>query len=172
MVRRSAIITTNICFRSFKYRFATILTKDAEMTSPNYDDWLAIVGALNKYCHYFDTREFDRLAEVVLPDATCYGQSGLEEAIERVVRPALGGCGPTQHLLGNYEISVEGDRATSRTNIRAFHLGAGSKYPLTYEAIGVYNDQWTRTSEGWRIREHVFDVACQIGDNSVLQPPG
>jgi len=39
------------------------------------------------------------------------------------VQSHLGGCGPTQHLLGNYDIDVDGDRASSSCRLRAYHCG-------------------------------------------------
>jgi hypothetical protein len=144
-----------------------------DMTDPSFEDWLAIVGGLNHMAALMDEREWDRIGEVVLPDARCYGQSGLEAIVANVLRRALGGCGPTQHLLGNYEIGVEGDEGTSRSLIRAYHLVAGGEAmdePRTYVWMGVYLDRWKRTGDGWRMSERETETNVSVGDASVLQP--
>jgi hypothetical protein len=92
-------------------------------------------------------------------------------AIVDSIRGLLDGCGPSQHLLGNYQISIDGDHAESATKARVLHLGAGERAHLVpYEAIGVYRDQHVRTADGWRIIHRRFDVHISIGDINVLQP--
>ena len=88
-----------------------------------------------------------------------------------VLTPELDGCGPSQHLLGNHQISIDGDQAESSTKARVLHVGAGDRADLTpYEAIGVYHDQHLRTADGWRIIRRHFDVQISIGDINILQP--
>ncbi|HVX21218.1 MAG TPA: nuclear transport factor 2 family protein [Acidimicrobiales bacterium] len=140
------------------------------VTPPRYEDWLAIVEALNRIGALFDARDWDGLADVILADATCYGDTGLPLIIERSLRHNLGGCGPSQHLLGNYQITVDGDTAVSHTKVRAFHRGAGDRRDRTFETMGTYHDRWVRTAGGWRMTARVFDVDMNIGDISVLQP--
>jgi hypothetical protein len=92
-------------------------------------------------------------------------------AIVTSIRGFLGGCGPSQHLLGNYEIRVDGDQAEAAMKARVIHVGAGQRAGLApYEAIGVYRDRLVRTSEGWRIIHRGFDVQISLGDIEVLQP--
>jgi 3-phenylpropionate/cinnamic acid dioxygenase small subunit len=63
------------------------------------------------------------------------------------------------------------DHATSTTQARVIHLGAGERERLTpYEAIGTYHDQHIRTVEGWRIISRRFDVRISTGEIAVLQP--
>ncbi len=137
---------------------------------PSFDDWIGVVGAVNRLATLFDERRFDDLVEVVLPEAVCYGETGIEALVANNLRRYLGGCGPSQHLLGNYDIAVDGDRATSHTKVRAWHLGAAGHEGATFESIGVYHDRWVRTPDGWRLSERVFQVDANIGDFSVLQP--
>jgi hypothetical protein len=60
------------------------------------------------------------------PEGGAYGDSGLEAVIAGALRPRLGGCGPSPHLLGNCLMDPEGDGARSTTQGRAAHQGAGS----------------------------------------------
>jgi len=92
-------------------------------------------------------------------------------AIVGSIRSFLGGCGPSQHLLGNYQISIDGDHAESSTKARVLHVGAGERADLTpYEAIGTYHDRHLRTADGWRIIHRHFEVDIAIGDINILQP--
>lgn len=140
------------------------------MSASIHDDWHAIVAGLNRLAAIFDAREWDRVGEVLADDATAYGAEGLDAIVTTNLRQFLGGCGPSQHLLGNYEVEVDGDRAVSHTKARVFHQGAGERADRTWECFGVYHDTWARTPAGWRLTERVFDVHAAVGDFEVLQP--
>jgi hypothetical protein len=136
-------------------------------------DRQAIIGVLNSYATCLDARDWAGLDEVFHPEATAVYGARLEGRSEIVasIRGFLGGCGPSQHLLGNYEIHIGGDHADAVTKARVIHVGAGSRAGLTpYEAIGVYRDRLVRTPYGWRITHRTFDVHISIGDITVLQP--
>ncbi|MBW2421050.1 MAG: nuclear transport factor 2 family protein [Deltaproteobacteria bacterium] len=88
-----------------------------------------IIAALDRYAEALDGRQWELLDRVFLPeldyDFVAWRARSRAEAVERI-REALDGCGPTQHLLGNYRVTVDGDSATSAVYVRAFHLGIGS----------------------------------------------
>ncbi|KAA0917188.1 nuclear transport factor 2 family protein [Dietzia sp. ANT_WB102] len=131
-----------------------------------------IVERLADVATALDTRDWDGLGALFTEFATGYGATGREAIVERV-RDHLGGCGPSQHLLGNHrvELDLDGDpdRARSRTYGRVLHRGAGDLAGLTYECIGEYTDQWTRTSEGWQISSRWFELSFDLGDARVLR---
>jgi hypothetical protein len=136
-------------------------------------DRQAIVDVLDRYATCLDTRDWPGLEDVFSPDATAQYGVRLEgrSAIIESIRGFLGGCGPSQHLLGNYEIRVDGDGAEAVTKARVIHVGAGQRAALVpYEAIGMYRDQLVRTSYGWRITHRQFDVQITLGDVEILQP--
>jgi SnoaL-like domain len=133
----------------------------------------AIIDVLNAYATCLDTRAWSGLNDVFHPDAvgiyaaTLTGRAAVIESI----RSFLDGCGPSQHLLGNYQISINGDNAESSTKARVLHVGAGERADLTpYEAIGTYHDRHLRTADGWRIIHRHFDVQIALGDINVLHP--
>ena len=132
-------------------------------------DQQAVVDALVRCAAAFDGRDWAALDEVFTADAVAYGASG-REAVVATVRSFLGGCGPSQHLLGNHRVTVTGDRARSVTKARVLHVGAGARAALTYECCGDYLDDLVRTPGGWRIANREFDVTISLGDMSVLQP--
>ena len=132
-----------------------------------------IIERLADVATALDTRDWDGLGELFTEAATGYGATGREAIVERV-RDHLGGCGPSQHLLGNHRVELEydgdPDRARSRTYARVLHLGAGDQSGLSYECFGEYSDLWARTSEGWRIESRRFQVSFDRGDFRTLQP--
>jgi SnoaL-like protein len=117
----------------------------------------------------FDLRDWSMLDDVFTPDADGYGALG-RDAVVAFVRGFLGGCGPSQHLLGNHTVEVEGDIARSVCKARVFHVGAGDRAHLSYECFGNYVDDLVRTERGWRIAKRRFTVTIALGDTSVLQP--
>jgi len=129
-----------------------------------------IVAALNRFASILDHRAWDRVGEVLAPDVTAYGEVGIAAVIDNSLRRYLGGCGPSQHLLGNYQVEVDGDRATSLTYARVYHQGLGERADRSWECMGEYHDTWTRTARGWRMKSRDFVVTIAAGDFSVLQP--
>ena len=67
----------------------------------------AVIDVLNRYAEALDHRDWELLDEVFLADATAdYGAGALEgrDAIVGSITDLLGGCGPSQHLLGNFQV--------------------------------------------------------------------
>lgn len=134
------------------------------------DDRHRIIDALNTLAYVFDHREWHRVGEVMTADVQAYGHQGLQSVVDDNLRRHLGGCGPSQHLLGNYQVSVDGDVATSITKARVFHQGLGERADRSFECFGEYHDRWHRTPDGWRMTYRRFDVDITLGDWDVLQP--
>jgi hypothetical protein len=87
-----------------------------------------------------------------------------------MLRHHLGGCGPTQHLMGNLTVKVDPEGISSQTSVRAAHRGSGSLQHETYECMGYYKDQWQQTPEGWRIAHREMVVSLEFGSRKVLGP--
>jgi len=134
----------------------------------------AIIDLLNRYAEALDHRDWALLDDVFLPDATAdYGVGALtgRAAIVRSITDLLGGCGPSQHLLGNYQVTVDEDHARSTSRIRVFHQGAGSKASLEpFECFGEYHDDLRRAADGWRIAHREMVTTIVRGDYGVLGP--
>src|SRR4051812_34893265 len=107
----------------------------------------AVIDVLNRYASCLDTRDWDGLDEAFHHDAIGHYGTVLDGrgAIVASIRSFLDGCGATQHLLGTYDIRLDGDRARATTKARVIHVGAGDRAHLTpYEAIGNYRDELVR----------------------------
>ena len=148
-------------------------TSEGEPTmtvDPGLDDRHQIIEQLNLLALLLDHRSWDRFGEVFAPDVDAYGHQGIDAVVTDSVRRHLGGCGPSQHLLGNYQIAVDGDAAHSVTRIRVMHQGAGERADRCWECFGEYHDAWARTPDGWRMTNRRMDVTMSFGDFAVLQP--
>ena len=134
------------------------------------DDRVQIIDQLNRLAAAFDARDWAAVGEVMAVDVHAYGCDGLKAVVRDSLRHHLGGCGPSQHLLGNHRVEIDGDHATSITKARVFHVGAGARADRSFECFGDYHDRWVRTPQGWRMIERRFDTTIVLGDFDVLQP--
>jgi len=128
-----------------------------------------IVEALARMSKALDSRDWATVRELYTPDAEGYGSTGID-AIVATLQNHLGGVGPTQHLLGNHRVEVDGDHARSLTYARVYHQGAGSKEGSFFECLGEYDDRWTLVDGAWRIRSRWFEMQIMLGDFTVLRP--
>lgn len=125
------------------------------------------------YAQLCDRRDWLRIGEIFSDDASAsYGGHTLPDraAILAMLRNNLGGCGPTQHLLGNLQLAVDGEQLSSRIEVRASHRGTGPQQDQTYDCMGHYHDCWTHTAQGWRIVHRTMVVALEFGSRKVLGP--
>lgn len=128
-----------------------------------------IVERLAELAAAIDARDWESVRAAFLPDAHGYGQDGAD-AIVQQISGHLDNCGPTQHLLGNHRVTVDGDTAQSLTYARVYHAGKGAMAGKSFEGMGEYDDRWTRTPEGWRLSSRVFDMRTYVGDFGVFSP--
>ncbi|WP_026403849.1 nuclear transport factor 2 family protein [Actinomadura sp. WAC 06369] len=128
-----------------------------------------IIERLAEMAAALDRRDWDAVGAMFVPDATGYGRTGRDTIVARV-RAHLGGCGPSQHLLGNHRVEIRGDEARSLTYARVHHQGEGEAAGRAYECFGEYEDHWTRTPDGWRMTSRTFTISHDLGDFGVLRP--
>jgi 3-phenylpropionate/cinnamic acid dioxygenase small subunit len=130
-----------------------------------------IVAVLDRYAEALDGRRWELLREVFVADVRFdfgeWAATSLDHAVASI-RGYLDGCGPTQHLLGNYRVRVDGDTAESRVYVRAFHLGVGGATGKSYEMGGEYQDVLRRTPAGWRIAQRRGVVFFEHGTRDVF----
>lgn len=135
---------------------------------------LAIQGVLNRYARGCDTRDWALFDEVFTEDVSVNygGEFELEgrAGVVEMIRSMLGGCGPTQHLLGNFDIAVHGEQACSACYVRAAHAGLGSESEVYYEVWAEYRDALRLTERGWRIFERHMVVHKEVGSRAILRP--
>jgi hypothetical protein len=134
-------------------------------------DRAAVIDTVNRYATALDARDWALLDDVFTPDAVGdYGAGELtgREALRDMVRRRVGGGGPSQHLLANHRVELDGDSARCVCQVRAFSAGAGPAAGQSYEVLGEYRDQLVRTKEGWRIARREMRIHHEIGTRDVL----
>lgn len=126
-----------------------------------------VTAALFAVARHLDDKDWPAFVAAVTPDTRSYGKVGVDDTLARV-RACLDVCGPTQHLIGNVGVEVDGDTAVSRSSFRAFHLGAGPTAGRTYECLGDYDDRWRRIDGRWRLAARSTRIRAEIGDRAVI----
>jgi SnoaL-like domain len=120
-----------------------------------------------------DERDWDAFADFTSEDMTAsLGRGELEgrETIVVFIRSFLENCGPTQHLLGNVIIDVDGASAKSSADVCDMHIGSGENSDLTFHTLGRYNDEWIKVDGSWRMKRRVKDNRGTVGSLEIFSP--
>jgi hypothetical protein len=126
------------------------------------------------YCWALDTKRFEDLRDVFLPDATASlleERVGIDSIIDRI-SGALSPLDDSQHMVSNHEVVIDGDRATCRCYLQAQHVRHAAEGSPNYIIAGRYEDDLERTPTGWRIRRRVLTVMWTDGNPLVPRPQG
>lgn len=113
-----------------------------------------IARALTRIARAMDARDWPGLLAEMTSDATGeLGTGPLASPAEIValIRRYLDPCGPSQHLLGNLLVDLDGDQASSRCYVSDMHLGAAGKEAVTFFTLGDYHDRWRRVEGVWKL---------------------
>ncbi len=141
----------------------------------SFEDWHDIIDTVNRYAEALDSRNWKLLNDVFVADAVDHSGGRLMRGRESMVtniQAHLGGCGPSQHLLGNFKVQLESAAVASCVcRVRVYHVGLGERAQLDpFECWGFYHWRLAKRQEGWRITDRTLDVAIRRGDINVLQP--
>lgn len=132
-----------------------------------------------EYAYALDTRDWAKLESLMVANIAGNYRSaqqpvnneeivyGRERLIARY-RNYLERCGPTQHLLGNFQIDIHGDNATCRSYVRAMHVGTGYLRTTYYDQWGLYLDSLIRTQDGWKLNGRMERAFHEVGNRSVF----
>jgi 3-phenylpropionate/cinnamic acid dioxygenase small subunit len=138
-------------------------------------DRVEINDLLARYSTALDSRDWELLRDVFVPDATCdYGTLGTPGSVEEIitlVRSTLEGLDATQHLVGNIVVALDGDAATAETYLIAQHIRHGAPGGADYLIGGRYSDVLARTPAGWRIARRAIHRMWWTGNRDVIQRP-
>ncbi|MGW0662976.1 nuclear transport factor 2 family protein [Streptodolium elevatio] len=135
-------------------------------------DRFAVTDLANAYADALDRRDWAALDDVLTEDvaADYNGQHVINgrRTVVGMIRGYLDACGPTQHLLGNHRVTVDGDRAELTVKMRVHHIGAGRHAALTYECFGWYHADAVRTADGWRLATWRQEVTAELGTRDLF----
>ena len=112
------------------------------------NDHQDIVDLVSRLGLWLDEKRFEDARSVLTDDVTVRTPGGQAEGIERVVAQAgRNHQVPTQHLITNVLVDLDGDRATATANLLVTFAGE------TIERHGErYRFGAARTPDGWRLR--------------------
>ena len=132
-----------------------------------------IIHTLNRYACACDSRDWSLFDDVFADNVhAVYGGYEFNSRAEviSIIKNSLGGCGPTQHLLGNYDVTVDAAIAKTKCYVRASHYGLGEHDGELYEVWGEYCDTLQSSHGQWLIIEREFRIYNEIGSRRLLKP--
>jgi hypothetical protein len=131
-------------------------------------DRLEIQQLLIDYSSAIDRGQFDDLDRVFTPDAyidyrAMGGIDGHFPDVKAWLAQVLPNFPAYAHMLGNFDVQITGDSASSRTicfnpMVLPGETQAGSSAPPTAQVLfcGLwYEDEFIRTDDGWRMTRRV-----------------
>ena len=122
-----------------------------DLTAEQLADRQAVVAVIDRYATSLDAKDYARFRTCFSDDAVVhYGEALGPDEAAAYAEGVLSGYDHTQHLLGNYDITLDGDRASARTYVQASHVSAeGTIWVLG----GTYIDRFERREGEWKIVE-------------------
>jgi hypothetical protein len=121
-------------------------------------DRLEIQDTITRYSHGLDQRLWDQWDLAFTPDAVIdFSPVGLTEHTPASARELFTAGDPTrisgQHLLTNTLITLDGDRATARSEFSMFTMARAEEpdHAVLVQGGGWYEDELARTGDGWRM---------------------
>lgn len=143
-------------------------------------DRLEIQQKMTDYSAAIDHKDYDALDAVFTPEAyidyrPMGGVDGQFPQVKAWLRDTLAKFPHYQHLIGNIEFKLEGDKARTRTicfNPMSIPLPDGKSHTMFFGLW--YLDQWVRTPQGWRMTERIeekcFDYNMPAGISAGPKP--
>ena len=128
-----------------------------------------IQAILTQYTKMVDQRDWKQMDEIFTPDAqidyaSSGGQAGpYRETLNWLAR-ALEPWPLNLHVIGNFEIRIEGDTARSSCYFLApmGRVEPDGRQVMTTNG-GSYHDELVRTKDGWRINKRVCEQTILTG---------
>jgi hypothetical protein len=140
-------------------------------------DRQAITDGLHWYTRWVDLNRVDKQVEIFTEDGRItFGSDDAwtvgRDNIEALIAPLVAMYQATHHYISNIEITFDSaDEARSQCYLHAWHRPARGGDDFTLYA--QYHDCWSRTDEGWRIRERRLKTAGTVGGGgATLEPIG
>ena len=122
------------------------------------EDRQDISDVLLRYATGIDRRDWPLFRTVFTDDCELdYGEVGSWKGIDAItefMKQAHSMAGHTMHRLTNQVITVNGDKAQSRTYVDALIMMSDSNSGV--DAAGFYDDDLVRGADGWQVARRRF----------------
>jgi ketosteroid isomerase-like protein len=143
-------------------------------------DRIALNEMFNRFADALDRKQWDLLDEFFTDDAVgeFKDRSGSMD-FELTGGPNIAGFAQkmlstpeiaTQHLLGNFSATLDGDSAFATARMRNFQHGVGPRAGLSQESIGHFAGHFRRTPDGWRCHWWQEEIYINLGDPALFAP--
>jgi len=128
------------------------------------EDHLAVAAVMHRYARTVDTHDFPVLRTCFTDACTLSGypppapdivEGG--DAIIEYISTQLRKYGRTQHMLGQIDVSIDGDAAHAESYVQAFHLLADDPSTMV-QLWSSYHDWFVRVDGDWVIDKHRIDI--------------
>ena len=124
----------------------------------------------NHYSYSIDSGKYDNLDEMFTPNAIYNFITGFTdnlEALKQTIREALEPLKTSQHINGNQWAEIEGDFAKAGCYFTVHMHREGLADGEHFEMGGRYDDEHTRTSDGWRFSKRTITILWSDGNRKV-----
>lgn len=142
------------------------------MPTSHPDDVQALTELIFRYAYALDGRHWDQLRQLFTDDVELDYGLGPENVIRGAdafvagSRAALEKMDATHHMFTNQIFDIEGDRATGKYYMHAQHMKLDAEGGVLHTLGGIYNDDFIRTAEGWKICRRSYRAIWGRGNNS------
>jgi len=127
------------------------------------DDQAQIAEVLIRYATGIDSKDWTLFRSCWTDDIDVdYGDLGhfeTADALTDLMTRIHDGMGPTYHRISNLAILVDGNRATARSYVHALLMAIPGDSSSWVDALGHYDDELVRTTDGWRIDKRTTHIA-------------
>jgi hypothetical protein len=131
-----------------------------------------IIDLAVRYTWALDTKDIEQLRQVFTPDATATLRGVECEGVDQIIA-RIGGSilrlDRTQHLVGNHQVTVDGDTGTHRCQLQSQHVRDGTEGGDNFLVGGYYEDRVVRTTAGWRIAHRLMQQTWTEGNPDVTK---
>ncbi|MCU0855862.1 MAG: nuclear transport factor 2 family protein [Rhodobacteraceae bacterium] len=139
-------------------------------------DIAAITALRVAFGHAVDTRDWPALDRIFAPevdvDLSSFGVPAARMAraeVAAIFRHAFRHDHVrTFQAYSNFQVEVEGDRATMISLLHGHHAGEGFDGGRTFDLRGRYTNGLMRTGEGWRILSTTLEVIAMDGNVALV----
>jgi len=127
---------------------------DAEKRLNELIDRDEIQRLIIQYCNALDAKDWVGAGGVFTEDQRESRTKGLSNVRQTATTlMPIDHIEHQQHAASNFEISIDGDAASSFCACRTYVVGTRGREPILLIRGITYTDKLVRTSEGWKIKE-------------------